>query len=67
MKINSISPKNKIGGRNEIVKIDESKIAKRKNNKGNKVEDVWVIGGIQRSRLKNKIRNENKKIIYTSN
>lgn len=57
-----INPKNKIGGRNEIIEIDETKIAKRKYNKGHRVEGAWVIGGIQRSRLKNKITNENKKI-----
>lgn len=54
--------KEKIGGRNEIVEIDETKIAKRKYNRGHKVEGVWIIGGIQRSRLKNKVRNENKKM-----
>ncbi|GAA5815766.1 hypothetical protein MFLAVUS_009281 [Mucor flavus] len=43
-----IKPNNKIGGRNEIVEIDETKIAKRKYNKGHKVEGAWVIGGIQR-------------------
>jgi hypothetical protein len=53
---------NKIGGRNKIVEIDESKIAKRKYNKGHYVEGAWVIGGIERSMLKNKIRNENKKL-----
>jgi len=57
-----INPKNKIGGRNEIIEIDETKIAKRKYNKGHRVEGSWVIGGIQRSRLKNKIENENKKM-----
>ena len=63
MKDKQIYNKNRrIGGRNEIVEIDESKIAKRKYNKGHKVEGVWVIGGIQRSRLKNKIKNENKKM-----
>lgn len=57
-----MNPRNKIGGRNEIIEIDETKIAKRKYNKGHKVEGAWVIGGIQRSRLKNKVKNENKKI-----
>lgn len=57
-----INPRNKIGGRNEIIEIDETKIAKRKYNKGHSVEGAWVIGGIQRSRLKNKVKNENKKI-----
>jgi hypothetical protein len=53
---------NKIGGRNKILEIDESKIAKRKYNKGHHFEGAWVIGGIERSMLKNKIRNENKKL-----
>lgn len=52
----------KIGGRNKIVEIDESKIAKRKYNKGHKVEGSWVIGGIERSKLKTKIKNENKSL-----
>ena len=52
----------KIGGRNKIVEIDETKIAKRKNNKGKRVEGAWIIGGIERSILKNKIKNENKKL-----
>ncbi|KAI8088107.1 hypothetical protein BDF21DRAFT_447738 [Thamnidium elegans] len=39
-----IKPRNKIGGRNEIVEIDETKIAKRKYNKGHSVEGAWVIG-----------------------
>ena len=63
MKDKQIYNKNRrIGGRNEIVEIDESKIAKRKYNNGHKVEGAWVIGGIQKSRLKNKIKNENKKL-----
>jgi transposase-like protein len=52
----------KIGGRNKIVEMDETKIAKRKNNRGHKVEGAWVIGGIERSILKNKIKDENKKL-----
>lgn len=52
----------KIGGKNEIVEIDESKIAKRKYHKGHHVEGAWIIGGIQRSKLKTKIKNENKKM-----
>ncbi len=56
----------KIGGRNKIVEIDESKIAKRKHNKGHKVEGAWVIGGIERSMLKNRIKNENIKMFLLS-
>lgn len=61
-----INPENKIGGRNEIIEIDETKIVKRKYTRGHRVEGAWVIGGIQRSRLKNKITNENKKIFLES-
>ena len=59
-----MSNKNKkSGGRNEIVEVDESKIAKRKYHKGHRVEGVWIIGDIQRNRLKNRmIKKENKKI-----
>ncbi len=34
----------KIGGVGSVVEIDESKIGKRKNNKGRLVEDTWVLG-----------------------
>lgn len=37
-------------------------MGKRKYNKGHRVEGIWVIGGIERSKLKNKIYNENKKL-----
>jgi transposase-like protein len=56
------SRNNKIGGRNTIVELDETKIAKRKYHKGHRVEGAWVIGGIERSKLKNKIKDENKKL-----
>lgn len=46
----------KIGGRNKVVEIDKTKISKRKYNKGHRVEGAWVIGGIERSNLKNKIK-----------
>ena len=42
----------KIGGRNKTVEMDETKIAKRKNNRGHTVEGAWVIGGVERSILK---------------
>lgn len=38
-----------IGGENEIVEIDESKIGKRKYNRGRRVEGQWVFGGVLRS------------------
>ena len=37
-----------IGGPGEIVEIDESKFGKCKYNKGRRVEDIWVFGGIDR-------------------
>src|SRR6266568_5131840 len=40
-----VSPKIKIGGRNTIVEMDETKIAKRKYHKGRKIEGAWIIGG----------------------
>lgn len=39
---------NKIGGNNNIVKIDESKFGKRKYNKGHRVEGVWIVGAVDR-------------------
>jgi len=38
-----------IGGENIIVEVDESKLGKRKYNRGHKVEGVWVVGGIERT------------------
>ena len=34
-----------IGGEGIIVEIDESKLGKRKYNRGHPVEGVWVVGG----------------------
>ena len=31
-----------------MVEIDETKIGKRKNNRGRPVDGVWVFGGIER-------------------
>lgn len=61
-----LNKKNKIGGRNCIVEIDETKIGRRKYNRGHKVEGVWMIGGIERSKLKNNVKNENKKLFMCS-
>lgn len=47
--------------RNGIVEIDESKIAKRMYNKCHVVEGAWIIGGIQRSRLKSKVKLKTRK------
>ena len=35
-----------IGGEGIIVEIDESKLGKRKNNRGHRVEGIWVVGGV---------------------
>ena len=39
----------KIGGPNIIVEIDESKLGKRKYNRGHRIEGIWVAGGVERS------------------
>jgi transposase-like protein len=39
----------KIGGQGIIVEIDETKLAKRKYNRGHRVEGVWVVGGVERT------------------
>jgi transposase-like protein len=36
-----------IGGPGVIVEIDESKISKRKYNRGHRVEGAWVVGGVE--------------------
>jgi transposase-like protein len=36
-----------IGGKNVIVQIDETKLGKRKNNRGHHVEGAWVIVGVE--------------------
>lgn len=38
-----------IGGEGVTVEIDESKLGKRKYNRGHAVEGVWVVGGIERT------------------
>ncbi|KAI8967052.1 hypothetical protein BDB01DRAFT_840400 [Pilobolus umbonatus] len=35
----------KIGGKNDIVEIDESKSCKRKYHKGHQVKGTWIIVG----------------------
>jgi hypothetical protein len=38
-----------IGGEGIIVEIDETKIAKRKYNRGQHIEGAWVLGGVERT------------------
>ncbi|KAG1167487.1 hypothetical protein G6F70_009473 [Rhizopus microsporus] len=37
-------------GNRIIVEIDESKSGKRKSGKGHKVDGVWVVGGVERTK-----------------
>ncbi len=41
-----------IGGEGIIVEIDETKMGKRKYNRGHRVEGVWVVAGIERTNEK---------------
>jgi len=36
-----------IGGEGIIVEIDESKLGKRKYNRGHRVKGIWVVGGVE--------------------
>ena len=38
-----------IGGEDIIVKVDESKISKRKYHRGHHVEGAWLLGGVERT------------------
>lgn len=38
-----------IGGPGIVIEIDESKISRRKNNRGHRVEGAWVVGAIERT------------------
>jgi ISXO2-like transposase domain len=38
-----------VGGRGIIVEVDESKISKRKYQRGHHVEGAWAVGGIERA------------------
>jgi transposase-like protein len=39
----------KLGGKDSIVEIDESKFGKRKYNRGHRVDGVWVVGAVNRT------------------
>lgn len=56
-----------IGGPGIIVEIDETKLGKRKYNKGHRVEGVWVVVGIERTKEKKmfavEVENRNKKLL----
>lgn len=41
-----------IGGEGVVVELDESKLGKRKYERGHRVEGVWVVGGIERTEAK---------------
>ena len=51
--LNVNEEKLKIGGPNIIVEIDESKLAKRKYNRGHHVEGVWIVGGVEKTPERN--------------
>lgn len=42
----------KLGGKNSIIEIDESKTGKRKFNRGHRIEGVWVVGALERATKK---------------
>jgi hypothetical protein len=42
----------RIGGAGVIVEIDETKLGKRKYHRGHRVEGVWVLVGIERTKEK---------------
>lgn len=43
-----IDRQEKIGGPGKTVELDETKIGKRKYNRGKRVEGQWVFGGVER-------------------
>lgn len=58
----------KIGGEGIIVEVDETKLGKRKYNRGHRVEGVWCICGIERTEEKRSfvvpVQNRNSETIY---
>jgi transposase-like protein len=42
----------KLGGKDSIVEIDESKFGKRKHNRSHRVDGVWVVGSVDRTTLR---------------
>jgi transposase-like protein len=39
----------RVGGPGIVVEVDESKLARRLNNRGHRVNGAWVIGGVERT------------------
>jgi hypothetical protein len=40
---------NTIGGPNIVIEIDETKLGKRKYNRGHCVDGVWVMSGVEKT------------------
>lgn len=40
-----------VGGPGVVVEIDETKLGKRKYERGHRVEGVWVLGGVERTEV----------------
>ena len=59
----------KLGGKDIIVEIDESKFGKRKYNRGKHIEGVWILGMVERSNTKRVklIAVENRSKIFLKN
>lgn len=38
-----------VGGPDMVVEVDETKLGKRKYNRGHRVEGVWVVAGVERT------------------
>ena len=38
-----------IGGNNIIVEVDETKMGRRKANRGHRVQGVWIVGGVEKT------------------
>jgi len=54
---------NKFVGKNAIIEIGESKFGKRKYNRSHRVEDVWVVGTVDRD-TKRIMKREKNSYVY---